>query len=341
MSIPLRHSDPSRVIASARTFFVTSSIAEKRKLLQSHRSGGLFIRVLFDYRAQRKFQLHEFVVMPDHFHLLITVDSGMTIERAVQFINGGFAFQAGREQGIGSPVWQKGFSEVRVLDAEAYCGIAEYIRNNPVRRGLISGASDFPHSSAYAGFELDSVPQGLKPFKSYVADGVAKSHALIRTDGAPRSYPDTNLQRTLVRRFPFRLQGCEEVGAAAGSEEFVVFDHGGGADAGRGQRVFDADDAGSEADANRVGECDVGREGESDFDFGAGFEGAVEIEENAAGAHVLGFSMNFAGFSGASFSGASLSGDAFVGTGLPGTGTFQPDNGRQAHVKAPHHPPFL
>lgn len=175
MAIPIRHSEASRVVAGARTFFVTSSIAEKRNLLQSNRSAGLFISVLFDYRAQQKFRLHEFVVMPDHFHLLLTVDGGMTIERAVQFIKGGFAFRAGRELGFGSPVWQKGFSEVRVLDATAYLGIAEYIWNNPVRRGLVFEAAAFPHSSACPEFEMDAVPQGLKPVGRGAANGMAKA----------------------------------------------------------------------------------------------------------------------------------------------------------------------
>jgi putative transposase len=48
--------------------------------------------VLYEYRARGIFRLHEFVVMPDHFHLLMTVECGMTIEKAVQFIRGGFAF---------------------------------------------------------------------------------------------------------------------------------------------------------------------------------------------------------------------------------------------------------
>ncbi len=61
------------------------------------RSAQLFVRTLYEYRAQHKYRLHEFVVMPDHFHLLITVGSEITIERAMQFIKGGFAFRAGRE----------------------------------------------------------------------------------------------------------------------------------------------------------------------------------------------------------------------------------------------------
>lgn len=175
MSIPTRHSDASSVLAGARTFFVTSSIAEKRNLLQSERSAGLFLRVLYEYRAQRKFRVHEFVVMPDHFHVLLTVGSDMTVEKAVQFIKGGFGFRAGRELGFSAPVWQKGFSEVRVLDAEAYSGIREYIWNNPVKRGLVSEAAEFPYSSGHAGLELDPPPEGLKPCRFGVADGMAKA----------------------------------------------------------------------------------------------------------------------------------------------------------------------
>jgi REP-associated tyrosine transposase len=91
------------ITASARTFFVTSSISGKRNLLQSNRSAELFVNVLYDYRKQKKFRLHEFVVMPDHFHILLTVESDSTIERVVQYIKGGFAFRAGRELGFHAP----------------------------------------------------------------------------------------------------------------------------------------------------------------------------------------------------------------------------------------------
>jgi len=58
--------------------------------------------------------------MPDHSHLLITVRSNMTIERAVQLVKGGFAFRAGKELGLKAPIWQKGFSEIRVLDEKTF-----------------------------------------------------------------------------------------------------------------------------------------------------------------------------------------------------------------------------
>ena len=52
-------------------YFITASAFQKRNILRSDRMAGLFVDVLLHYHAQRKYLLHEFVVMPDHFHLLI------------------------------------------------------------------------------------------------------------------------------------------------------------------------------------------------------------------------------------------------------------------------------
>lgn len=171
MAIPARNSSPFAVVSPERTFFVTSSIFEKRRLLQSDRSAQLFLQVLYDYRDQKKFRLHDFVVMPDHFHLLITVGADSSIERAVQFIKGGFAYRAGKELGFLAPVRQKGFSEVRVLDESTCTTIREYIRQNPVRRNLASTPEEYRFSSAFGGFELDALPQRLKPFLSCFPGG--------------------------------------------------------------------------------------------------------------------------------------------------------------------------
>jgi putative transposase len=163
MAIPIRRSDPANIAADLRTFFVTSSIAGKRRLLQSDGSAKLFIDVLYHYRSQTKFLLHDFVVMPDHFHVLITLRLGISIERAVQFIKGGFASRAGKEFGFKSLVWERGFSEVRIYLPDHLSRVQEYIACNPVKRWLAKKPDEYPFSSSHPGFQLDGVPQGLKP----------------------------------------------------------------------------------------------------------------------------------------------------------------------------------
>ena len=131
--------------------------------MQTQRAASLFIEVLYEYRKRGNFRLHEFVVMPDHFHVLITVGPELSVERATQLIKGGFAYRAGKALDFRAPVWQKGFSEMRVLTPLQFARIRDSIRENPVARQLVEGASEFPYSSAYVGFDLDPPPQGLKP----------------------------------------------------------------------------------------------------------------------------------------------------------------------------------
>jgi REP element-mobilizing transposase RayT len=42
---------------------------------------------MMEYRQKKKFQLPEFVVMPDHIHLILT-PAGITLERAMGLIEG-------------------------------------------------------------------------------------------------------------------------------------------------------------------------------------------------------------------------------------------------------------
>jgi len=118
------------------------------------------IDTLYHYRGSA-YLLHEFVLMPDHFHILITPIG--SLERAVQYIKGGFSYRVKKELASNMEVWQKGFSDHRVRDAEDYVRHVQYIHSNPVRKHLCEKPEDYPYSSAHSGFELDAVPQGLKP----------------------------------------------------------------------------------------------------------------------------------------------------------------------------------
>jgi len=152
---------PHRGNTGFSTYFITADSFERHSLFQSDRMAGLLMNVLLSYRAQQKYLLHEFVIMPDHFHLLITPT--LTLERALQLIKGGFSFRAKRELGFGGEIWEKSFHDWRVRDWEGYCGFRDYIHLNPVKKGLVVAAELYPYSSAKLGVELDAVPQRLKP----------------------------------------------------------------------------------------------------------------------------------------------------------------------------------
>jgi putative transposase len=149
MATPTRHSNSKQIVRTSRTFFVTTKTSMGRALLQSDRNATLFIDVLRSYVAAKKFKVHDFVVMPDHVHLLMTVKGDMSIEKAVQFIKGGFSYRLKKETGYTGEVWQKGFSEVRVNDKDSFAEHREYIAQNPVKRGLVSEPGEYPYCFEY------------------------------------------------------------------------------------------------------------------------------------------------------------------------------------------------
>ena len=118
-------------------------------LLQSERMANLFIDVLRTYVASAKFAVNAFVVMPNHFHLLVTLDESLTIEKAIQLIKGNFSFRAKKELGVQGEIWQRGFSDERITDRESFISHRSYIEQNPVRAGLASSPENYPYTSAF------------------------------------------------------------------------------------------------------------------------------------------------------------------------------------------------
>jgi putative transposase len=139
---------------------VTTDTWGRRELFRNDGWANLLIDTLYHYRGTA-YLLHEFVVMPDHIHILLTPLTGL--EKAVQFIKGGFSYRAKKELGSSMEIWQKGFSDHRIRDASDYGIHVTYVWQNPVRKRLCERAEDFPYSSAHVGFELNVAPQGLKP----------------------------------------------------------------------------------------------------------------------------------------------------------------------------------
>ena len=153
---------PARRIHAPGTYFVTSRAWESRKLFTKPPVCEIFMETLLHYRDQGNFLLHAFVLMPDHIHLILTPGSGITLERAVQFIKGGSARRICQQLGFRLPVWQRGFTDHRVRDYQDYRNHLKYIGENPVKCGLVAFAKDYSWSSASGNYFMDE-PQGLKP----------------------------------------------------------------------------------------------------------------------------------------------------------------------------------
>lgn len=144
------------------TYFVTANSIDQKRLLQSQRMASLLVEVIFHYRAQEHYLLHEFVVMPNHLHLLLTPKMSK-LEKCMQLIKGNFSYRARKELSFMWSIWQGSYYDRRVRTPEEYGADKKYIHLNPVEAGLCQQPEDWPYSSASIRESLDETPQGLKP----------------------------------------------------------------------------------------------------------------------------------------------------------------------------------
>jgi len=144
MTHPARNAAPANILNPSRIFFATTKTSMGRRLLQSERNAALLIDVLRSLVSEQKFMLHDFVIMPDHVHLLIEVDGDMTIEKAMQLIKGRFSHRLSHEFGYKGDVWQRGFTEVQVLNKQNFEAHRAYIAENPIKAGLVASTEEYP-----------------------------------------------------------------------------------------------------------------------------------------------------------------------------------------------------
>jgi putative transposase len=134
---------PSRA-TSHGTFFVTSRTYNSRRLFQVTANAELLLETLQHYRREGRYKLHDFVVMPDHIHLMLT-PQGLALERVMQLIKGGFS----RRLPSSFPLWQRGFTDHRIRDRQDFLHHRNYIHDNPVRSRLCQLPEQYAYSSAY------------------------------------------------------------------------------------------------------------------------------------------------------------------------------------------------
>ncbi len=159
-------------------YFVSTQTAGRKPFFRHDRWARLMMATISHYQASG-YQLHAFVIMPDHLHLLITpVES---VEKSVQLIKGGFSFRAKRELEWSGEIWQPGFTDHRIRDEEDWSRHLEYIRSNPIEARLADDIALYE----FMGFPNIEFPRGLKPASPSEQDVRAEARTLqpdTRTD---------------------------------------------------------------------------------------------------------------------------------------------------------------
>jgi len=91
--------------------------------------------------------LHAYVLMPDHFHLLLTPVDAAALSRAMQSLGRRYVRWFNQRHGRSGTLWEGRYRST-VLEPERHLVDAmRYVECNPVRSGIVADAAAYPWSS--------------------------------------------------------------------------------------------------------------------------------------------------------------------------------------------------
>jgi len=155
---------PKHRVKAAGAYFVTTETWQRRALFKKDTIAKIVIETLLNCRKRGFYRLHDFVLMPEHLHMILTPSRNASLEKALQMIKGGSSYLIGKKVGAKFPVWQPGFHEHWIRSQEDYEQRRRYIALNPVKDRLAVAPQEYPYSSASGRFQLDpfAMPSGAK-----------------------------------------------------------------------------------------------------------------------------------------------------------------------------------
>jgi len=133
-------------------YFVTFNTQKRRKLLANSRVH----KALIHFAVQRELRgigLGRYVIMPDHVHVFVRGGLDFSLRQWVRILKRVLS------QAISAPPphWQQGFFDHLIRHSESYAEKWEYVRQNPVRAGLVQNADEWPWQGEIVRLEAQQV----------------------------------------------------------------------------------------------------------------------------------------------------------------------------------------
>ena len=141
----------SLIYIGQQLFFVTFCTRNRKRISSLDRAQSAlqeYGRVAIE---QFKVGLGRYVIMPDHVHLFVRGDSDFRLSLWVGGLKRAILVallkeaQATRLPLQGRSLWQPGFFDHILRSDESYAAKWNYVRDNPVRAGLVKDAGEWPY----------------------------------------------------------------------------------------------------------------------------------------------------------------------------------------------------
>jgi putative transposase len=148
-----------RYYGAGHLHFITGSCYRRQPQLHTASRRDLFLRILEQTRRNYLFVVHGYVLMPEHFHLLITEPEIGDPSVVMKVLKQNFSRQVKKLEKLTAatqtalwnstpePIWQKRFYDFNVWSERKRIEKLRYMHRNPVKRGLVEHPEQWRWSS--------------------------------------------------------------------------------------------------------------------------------------------------------------------------------------------------
>jgi len=133
-----------RSLEYGATFLVTKTLVRPAEFSERQRDEA--VEAILSGRAEDRYWLHAFVVMPDHFHLFLT-QRDHELDKVMNWLLRRISFPA-RKRGE-EISWLQGYHDHRLREHETVSGMISYVERNPVEANIRQDPTQYRWSSAH------------------------------------------------------------------------------------------------------------------------------------------------------------------------------------------------
>jgi len=137
---------PLRIEYEGAFYHVTARGNERKKIFLSKRDHEKFLQYLDEARDKYRFILHAYVMMGNHYHLIIETPEG-NLSRIMHYINSSYTTYTNVKRKRNGHLFQGRYKAI-IVDKDSYLlELSRYLHLNPVRAKMVQHPGEYLHSS--------------------------------------------------------------------------------------------------------------------------------------------------------------------------------------------------
>lgn len=148
-------------IDMAGYYHIVNRGVEQRIVYKDDEDFEMFLEMICTACKLYDVQLHAYVLMSNHYHLLIETKQE-NLSKFMKHINASYAIYFNKKNKRSGHLWQGRFKSWYVTDESYLYTLINYIENNPIKAKIVQQLGEYPYSSYLSFVEIEESIDCLK-----------------------------------------------------------------------------------------------------------------------------------------------------------------------------------